>query len=71
MSEGAGVPIGRVVGTERKPNTPHEFHFWTAGIRIRQLAVTTTGFGFRFAGFGFRAFGAGFGSLRGPNSPCS
>lgn len=24
-------PIGRVVGTERKPNTPHEFHFWTGG----------------------------------------
>ncbi len=23
-------PIGRVVATERKPNTPHEFHFWTA-----------------------------------------
>ncbi|HEX6064649.1 MAG TPA: hypothetical protein VFZ04_10545, partial [Longimicrobiales bacterium] len=23
-------PVGRVVGTERKPNTPHEFHFWTA-----------------------------------------
>ncbi len=23
------TPIGRVVGTERKPNTPHEFHFWT------------------------------------------
>ncbi len=22
--------IGRVVATERKPNTPHEFHFWTA-----------------------------------------
>ena len=22
--------IGKVVGTERKPNTPHEFHFWTA-----------------------------------------
>src|SRR5262245_2152334 len=22
--------IGRVVGTEKKPNTPHEFHFWTA-----------------------------------------
>jgi hypothetical protein len=21
--------VGRVVGTERKPNTPHEFHFWT------------------------------------------
>ena len=23
-------PLGRVVATERKPNTPHEFHFWTA-----------------------------------------
>ena len=25
----SGNAIGRVVGTERKPNTPHEFHFWT------------------------------------------
>ncbi|MDB4875226.1 MAG: hypothetical protein JWM41_1672 [Gemmatimonadetes bacterium] len=24
------VPLGRVVATERKPNTPHEFHFWTS-----------------------------------------
>ena len=24
------MSIGRVVATERKPNTPHEFHFWTA-----------------------------------------
>ena len=24
------VTLGRVVATERKPNTPHEFHFWTA-----------------------------------------
>jgi DNA helicase HerA-like ATPase len=23
-------PFGRVVATERRPNTPHEFHFWTA-----------------------------------------
>ena len=23
-------PLGRVVATERKPNTTHEFHFWTA-----------------------------------------
>jgi len=23
-------PLGRVVATERKPNTPHEFDFWTA-----------------------------------------
>jgi len=26
----ADAPLGRVVATERKPNTPHEFHFWTA-----------------------------------------
>jgi hypothetical protein len=24
------VPIGRVVATELKPATPHQFHFWTA-----------------------------------------
>ncbi|MEP6764985.1 MAG: ATP-binding protein [Gemmatimonadaceae bacterium] len=24
------VPLGRIVATERRPNTPHEFHFWTA-----------------------------------------
>ena len=24
------TPLGRVVATERKPNTSHEFHFWTA-----------------------------------------
>ena len=26
----SALPLGRVVATERKPNTPHEFHFWTA-----------------------------------------
>lgn len=26
----ARAPLGRVVATERRPNTPHEFHFWTA-----------------------------------------
>jgi len=26
----AEAPLGRVVATERRPNTPHEFHFWTA-----------------------------------------
>ena len=26
----APTALGRVVATERKPNTPHEFHFWTA-----------------------------------------
>src|SRR5512133_3948415 len=29
-SSAAPVALGRVVATERKPNTPHEFHFWTA-----------------------------------------
>ena len=29
-SDSAASPLGRVVATERKPNTPHEFHFWTA-----------------------------------------
>src|SRR3954470_21220671 len=24
------LALGRVVATERKPNTPHEFHFWTS-----------------------------------------
>jgi DNA helicase HerA-like ATPase len=23
-------PLGRIVATERRPSTPHEFHFWTA-----------------------------------------
>ena len=26
----SSAPVGRIVATERKPNTPHEFHFWTA-----------------------------------------
>ena len=25
-----GSPVGRVVATELKPSTPHQFHFWTA-----------------------------------------
>src|SRR3981081_3857739 len=29
-SSSAQSALGRVVATERKPNTPHEFHFWTA-----------------------------------------
>ncbi|HYW33288.1 MAG TPA: hypothetical protein VE869_17430 [Gemmatimonas sp.] len=28
--ETPSLVVGRVVATERKPNTPHEFHFWTA-----------------------------------------
>ena len=26
----AEAPLGRIVATERQPNTPYEFHFWTA-----------------------------------------
>ena len=26
----SAAPLWRVVATERRPNTPHEFHFWTA-----------------------------------------
>jgi hypothetical protein len=29
-SAGPAHPIGRVVATELKPSTPHQFHFWTA-----------------------------------------
>src|SRR6478672_12005366 len=29
-SPSRSTALGRVVATERKPNTPHEFHFWTA-----------------------------------------
>jgi DNA helicase HerA-like ATPase len=30
MSDEHAQPVGRVVATEKRPNTPHEFHFWTA-----------------------------------------
>jgi uncharacterized protein len=29
MNSSSSTLLGRVVATERKPNTPHEFHFWT------------------------------------------
>lgn len=28
-ANGTGAPIGRVVATELKPSTPHQFYFWT------------------------------------------
>jgi hypothetical protein len=28
-TKSTATPLGRVVATERRPNTPHEFHFWT------------------------------------------
>ena len=29
-SAASAQPVGRVVATELKPSTPHQFHFWTA-----------------------------------------
>ncbi len=40
------VAIGRVVGTEKKPSTPHEFRFWTgpeAGVGIGTLVKVVAG----------------------------
>ncbi len=30
LDEAGPPPVGRVVATELKPSTPHQFHFWTA-----------------------------------------
>lgn len=30
MNDEHAAIVGRVVATEKRPNTPHEFHFWTA-----------------------------------------
>jgi DNA helicase HerA-like ATPase len=30
IQRSSAVPVGRVVATELKPATPHQFHFWTA-----------------------------------------
>jgi DNA helicase HerA-like ATPase len=52
--------IGRVVGTERKPNTTHEFHFWTGleaqigiGSIIKVVADAQTVYGVVVEGFSY------------------
>src|SRR5918997_1141160 len=58
--------LGRVVATERRPNTPHEFHFWTAldapvgiGTIVRVEGTHTVGgvipqvYGVVFEGFSY------------------
>jgi DNA helicase HerA-like ATPase len=52
--------IGRVVGTERKPNTTHEFHFWTnleaqigIGSIVKVVANTQTVYGVVVEGFSY------------------
>ncbi|HXF96094.1 MAG TPA: hypothetical protein VNI61_08315 [Gemmatimonadales bacterium] len=54
-------PVGRVVATELKPTTPHQFHFWTVtetGIGIGAIVrVEAPGSGNLEAGGGTRAAG--------------
>jgi hypothetical protein len=57
MSE---TPIGRVVATELKPSTPHQFHFWTArespvgiGAIVRVDATDRTVLGIVTDGFAY------------------
>ncbi len=53
-------PVGRVVATELKPSTPHQFHFWTArdsavgiGAIVRVTAPGRTVFGIVTDGFAY------------------
>ena len=53
-------PVGRVVATEFKPSTPHEFHFWTArdsavgiGAIVRVNAPGRTVFGIVTDGYAY------------------
>jgi DNA helicase HerA-like ATPase len=52
--------VGRVVATERKPNTTHEFHFWTGreaaigiGSIVRVVAEAQTVYGVVVEGFSY------------------
>ncbi len=54
------VLVGRVVGTERKPNTTHEFHFWTGreasigiGSIVRVVAEGQSVYGVVVEGFSY------------------
>lgn len=54
------IPIGRVVATELKPSTPHQFHFWTArespvgiGAIVRVQAPDRLVFGIVTDGFAY------------------
>ena len=52
--------VGRVVATERKPNTTHEFHFWTdreamigIGSIVKVVADATIVYGVVVEGFSY------------------
>lgn len=56
----ASALVGRVVATERKPNTTHEFHFWTGraapigiGSIVRVVAESQTVYGVVVEGFSY------------------
>jgi DNA helicase HerA-like ATPase len=56
----SSAPVGRVVATELKPSTPHQFHFWTArdsavgiGAIVRVNAPGRTVFGIVTDGFAY------------------
>jgi DNA helicase HerA-like ATPase len=54
------VPVGRVVATELKPATPHQFHFWTAtetSIGIGAIVKVAEGVGRGDAGSGRVVYG--------------
>ena len=58
MAEIAANPVGRVVATEQRPSTPHQFYFWTArespvgiGAIVRVGAAGRTVFGVVTDGF--------------------
>jgi hypothetical protein len=58
MAEIAAKPVGRVVATEQRPSTPHQFYFWTArespvgiGAIVRVEAPGRTVFGVVTDGF--------------------
>ena len=57
---GDPVPVGRVVATELKPSTPHQFYFWTArespvgiGAIVKAVAEERTVYGVVTDGFAY------------------
>jgi DNA helicase HerA-like ATPase len=72
VSGAPGEPLGRVVATERKPNTAFEFHFWTAldapvgiGTIVRVDAAVAVG-GVRPAIYGVVTEGFAYTDLQSP-----
>ncbi|HEV8358004.1 MAG TPA: hypothetical protein VGQ17_14725 [Gemmatimonadales bacterium] len=60
MAESAAKPVGRVVATEQRPSTPHQFTFWTArespvgiGAIVRVAAPGRTVFGVVTDGYAY------------------